>query len=331
MHTYVFVVNFDALAQASHLWIERRQVVFLWWMQDSNLGSLGHQIASRLNTHSQTNWAIEDQVKRSIARPYGERAFGPLDFTAGWLSHLTLAIYIYMFVVVILCSGAGKRFSNRRKTICLPFLNAGFEPWKSETPNRQQTECPLTNQLSCRGSIKNSLNSISRPCDKRAFSPLDFTVGRLLHQALAIYMYIFVGINFDALAQESGFRIEKRQIAFLWWMQVSKLGSFRHQLASRLTHPTPTHPPTLHKPTALSRIKQRLKLSPPNFIHAHIHTCFLLLILMLWHRQTIFESKGDKLSSSAKCRVRSWEVWNMKSPADWMPTHKPTDLSRIKQ
>ena len=31
-------------------------------------------------------------------------------------------------------------------------------------------------------------------------------------------------------------------------------------------------------------------------------TCLLLLTLMLWHRQVIFKSKGDKLSSSAKCR-----------------------------
>ena len=36
MHTYILVVNFDALAQASNIQIERRQVVFLCWMQDSN-------------------------------------------------------------------------------------------------------------------------------------------------------------------------------------------------------------------------------------------------------------------------------------------------------
>ena len=58
--------------------------------------------------------------------------------------------------------------------------------------------------------------------------------------------------------------------------------------------------------------------------------CLLLLILMLWHRQAIFESKGDNLSSSAECRTRSWEVWDTKLPADWMPTHKPTELSTIK-
>ena len=73
----VCVVNCDALAQASYFRIERRQVVFLSWMQDSDLGSLRHQIARKLNAHSQTNWAIEDQAKNfnSIARPYDEQPF----------------------------------------------------------------------------------------------------------------------------------------------------------------------------------------------------------------------------------------------------------------
>ena len=40
IHTDIFVVvNFDALAQASDIQIERRQVVFLCWMQDLNPGS----------------------------------------------------------------------------------------------------------------------------------------------------------------------------------------------------------------------------------------------------------------------------------------------------
>ena len=41
------------------------------------------------------------------------------------------------------------------------------------------------------------------------------------------------------------------------------------------------------------------------YIHTYIHTCLLLLISMLWYRQVIFESKGDKLSSSAECRIRA--------------------------
>ena len=51
---------------------------------------------------------------------------------------------------------------------------------------------------------------------------------------------------------------------------------------------------------------------------------------MLWHRQAIFESKGDKLSSSAECRIRTQRVSETQSPADWMPADKPTELSRIK-
>ena len=44
IHTYIqayifVVVNFDALAQASDIQIERKQVVFLCWMQDLNPGS----------------------------------------------------------------------------------------------------------------------------------------------------------------------------------------------------------------------------------------------------------------------------------------------------
>ena len=58
--------------------------------------------------------------------------------------------------------------------------------------------------------------------------------------------------------------------------------------------------------------------------------CLLLLISMLWHRQAIFESKGDKLPSSAECRIRTWKSQDTYSLADWMPTHKPTELSRIK-
>ena len=144
------VVNFDALAQASDIRIERRQVVFLCWEQDSN-------------------------------------------------------------------------------------------PSGSQTPNRQLTECPLTNRLSYRGSSYKNLNSTARPYDQRAFSPLDPTA--VWHSHLALAMYMFVVVNFDALAQAS------------------------------------------------------------TYIHTYIHTYLLLSISMLWHRQAIFKSKGDKLYSSAECRI----------------------------
>ena len=67
-----------------------------------------------------------------------------------------------------------------------------------------------------------------------------------------------------------------------------------------------------------------------TYIHTYIHTYLLLLIAMLWHRQASFESKGDKLSSSAESRIRTQGVSETQSSADWMPADKPTELSRIK-
>ena len=61
-----------------------------------------------------------------------------------------------------------------------------------------------------------------------------------------------------------------------------------------------------------------------------LHTCVLLLILILWLMQTIFQSKGDKLSSFAECRIQTQGVSGTESPADWMPAGKPTELSRVK-
>ena len=74
-----------------------------------------------------------------------------------------------------------------------------------------------------RHQIAKTLNSTSRPYDQRAFSPLDPTVSWLLHLALAIY--IFVVINFDALAQASDIQIKRRQVVFLCWMQDLNPGS----------------------------------------------------------------------------------------------------------
>ena len=60
--------------------------------------------------------------------------------------------------------------------------------------------------------LKN-LDSTARPYDQQAFSPLDLTSNWLLHLAVALYM--FVVVNFDALAQASDIQIETRQIVFL--------------------------------------------------------------------------------------------------------------------
>ena len=71
--------------------------------------------------------------------------------------------------------------------------------------------------------------------------------------------------------------------------------------------------------------------------HTHTHTyiyiyiyMFVVVILIIGNRQAIFNLKGDKLSSLTECGIRT-RVSGTKSPAELMPTDKPTELSRNKK
>ena len=102
MHAYIHT----CLLLISMLW--HRQTIFeskgdkLSSSAEGRIRTQGlrYLFTSRLNACWQTDWAIEDQAKNlnSTACPYDQQAFSPLNLTANWLSHLTLAIY--MFVVV---------------------------------------------------------------------------------------------------------------------------------------------------------------------------------------------------------------------------------------
>ena len=270
IHTYIFVVvNFDALAQASDFRIERRQVVFLCRMQDSNPGGLWNLIFSRLNACWQTDWAIDDQAKNlnSTAHPHDQQAFSPPDSTAICHSHLALAIYIFVVVNFDALAQASDFRIERRQVVFLCRMqdsNPGGL-WNlifSRLNACWQTDWAIEDQAK-------NLNSTAHPHDQQAFSPPDPTA--IWHSHLALAIYIFVVVNFDALAQASDFRIERRQVVFLCRMQDSNPGGLWNHIHT--------------------------------YIHTYIHTCLLLLISMLWHRQAIFKSKGDKLCSSAESRI----------------------------
>ena len=96
---------------------------------------LRYLFTSRLNACWQTDWAIEDQAKNlnSTARPYDQQAFSPLDLTANWLSHLALAIYMFVVDHFDALAQASDLYSNLKETSCLPLLKAGFEPKVSDT------------------------------------------------------------------------------------------------------------------------------------------------------------------------------------------------------
>ena len=151
IHTYMFVgVNFEALAQASDIRIERRQVVFLCWMQDSNPRS---QTLIRQQTECLLkNWLIyrgSSLNLNSTARPYNQQAFSPLDLTASWLSYPALAIYMLVVVNFVALAQASDIRIERRQVAFLCWMQDSNP--SSQTPIRQHTEYLLTNRLSYRG------------------------------------------------------------------------------------------------------------------------------------------------------------------------------------
>ena len=113
---------------------------------------LRHLFASRLNACWQTDWAIEDQAKNLnlTARPYDQQAFSPLDLTASLLSHLALAIYMFVVVNFDALGQACDIRIERRQVVYLCWMQDSNP--RSQTPIHQQTECLLTNWLSYRGS-----------------------------------------------------------------------------------------------------------------------------------------------------------------------------------
>ena len=150
--------------------------------------------------------------------------------------------------------------------------------------------------------LKN-LNSTARPYDQQAFSPPDPTA--IWHSHLALAIYIFVVVNFDALAQASDFRIEKRQVVFLRWMQDSNPEGLWNPISSRLNACWQADwaiedqaKKTWNRQSVPMISRHSTHLTPLPFgIRTWLwrYTYLLLLISMLWHRQAIFESKGDKL------------------------------------
>ena len=128
-----------------------------------------------------------------------------------------------------------------------------------------------------------------------------------IHTYINTYMFV---VNFDALAQASDIRIERRQVVILCWMQDSNPRSqtpIRQQtecmLTNRLSYRGPSYKTWTRQPVPMISKHSAHSTSLPVGFRTWLwrYTCLLLLISMLWHRQAVFESKGDKLSSSAEC------------------------------
>ena len=87
---------------------------------------LWNWISNIRNGHCQTDWAIEDQAKTQLnskSHPYDQRAFSPLDLTAGWRSHLALVIHIFVAVNSDALAQASEFWIESRQVVFLCWTN----------------------------------------------------------------------------------------------------------------------------------------------------------------------------------------------------------------
>ena len=132
-------------------------------------------------------------------------------------------------------------------------------------------------------------------------------------RALTEYIYIY---NFDALAQAQAiFESKGDRLSSCAECRIRTQG-LRHQIASRLNARWQTDWAIESQTKNLNSTARLYDMISEHSAHStplpvgfrawlRRYTCLLVLISMLWHRQAIFESKGDKLSSSAECRIRT--------------------------
>ena len=111
-----------------------------------------HQIASRMNPRWQTDWVTEDQANTWTRQPVPMSSEHSVHLAPLSVTYMHKYIHTCKFVVVNFdaLAQASDIQIERRQVVFLCWmqdLNPG-----PQTPNRQQTECPLTNRLSYRGS-----------------------------------------------------------------------------------------------------------------------------------------------------------------------------------
>ena len=120
---------------------------------------------------------------------------------------------------------------------------------------------------------------------------------------------MFVVVNFDGPAQASDIRIERDKLSSSVECRIRTQG-LRHQITRRLNVSWQTDWAIEDEAKNVnSTVSEHSADSTPLPVGFRTwlwwYTCLLWLISMLWHRQAIFKSKGDKLSSSAECRIRT--------------------------
>ena len=140
----------------------------------------------------------------STARPYDQQAFSPPDPLPFGI-RTWLCRYTYLLLLISMLWHRQAIFESKGDK-----LSSSAE-WRNRT--HQGLSHQIASRLNARwqtdrvieDQAKKNLNSTARPYDQQAFSPPDPTA--IWHSHLALAIYIFVVVNFDALTQASDIRI----------------------------------------------------------------------------------------------------------------------------
>ena len=276
---------------------------------------LRHQIASRLNARWQTDWAIEDQAKKleldspslwsaSIQPTRSHSRFGIRTWL--WRYTCLLLLISMLWHRQAIFESKGDKLSSSAESRIRTHQDLRHQI-ASRLNARWQTDWAIEDQAKKLELDSPSLWSASIQPTR---SHSRFGIRTWLWRYTCLLLLISMLWHRQAISESKGDKLSSSAESRIRTHQ-----DLRHQIASRLNARWQTD-------WAIEDQAKKLELDSPSLWSASIqptrshsrfgirtwlwrYTCLLLLISMLWHRQAIFESKGDKLSSSAESRIRT--------------------------
>ena len=271
---------------------------------------LRYLFTSRLNACWQTEWAIEDQAKTWTRQPVpmiskhsAHSNSLPVGFRT-WLWRYTCLLLLTSMLYhrqaifeskgdKLSSSAEGKIRTQGLRYLFTSRLNACWQTdWAIEDQAKTWTRQPVP--------------MISKHSAHRTSLPVGFRTW--LWQYTCLLLFISMLWHRQAIFESKGDKLSSSAEGRIWTQ------GLRYLFTSRLNACWQTD-------WALDDQAKTWTRQPVPMISKHSahstslpvgfctwlwrYTCLLLLISMLWHRQAIFESKGDKLSSSAGGRIRT--------------------------
>ena len=267
-----------------------------------------HQIASRLNAHWQNDWAIEDQTKTWTQQP--------VPMISEHSAHLTpLSVdfrtwiwrYTYLLLLISMLWHRQAIFKSKGGKLC---STAECRIW-TRGPRHQ-----IASRLNAHWQNDWAIEDQAKTWTGQPFpiisehsahlTPLSVDFRTWLWRYGYLLLLISMLWHRQAIFKSKGDKLCSSAECKIWTRGP------RHQIASRLNAHWQTD-------WAIENEAKTWTRQPVPMISEHSahltplsvdfrnwlwrYTYLLLLISMLWHRQAIFKSKGDKLCSSAECRI----------------------------